>query len=245
MKKFAIMGLGTFGVRMLDELIKIGAEVIIIEQNKDLIEMYKPKASSAIVLEEISELSVRKILPSKVDTVIVDFGRKVELSVISTTILKNLGIANIVVRAQSDEHGRLLKTVGATRIIYPDSEAAKRTTPILAADLLLKFMPISKNLALAEVGIEARYVGKSLAESNIRKDMGVNIIARRKKESEDFIFMDDPEYKFEDDDVLLVVASEEHIYNFSGGKISLKNNLKKDGDIKPSIFKNLFSSKKV
>lgn len=101
------MGLGTFGVRMLDELIKIGAEVIIIEQNKDLIEMYKPKASSAIVLEEISELSVRKILPSKVDTVIVDFGRKVELSVISTTILKNLGIANIVVRAQSDEHGRL------------------------------------------------------------------------------------------------------------------------------------------
>ena len=179
------------------------------------------------------------------DTVIVDFGRKVELSVISTTILKNLGIANIVVRAQSDEHGRLLKTVGATRIIYPDSEAAKRTTPILAADLLLKFMPISKNLALAEVGVEARYVGKSLAESNIRKDMSVNIIARRKKESEDFIFMDDPEYKFEDDDVLLVVASEEHIYNFSGGKISLKNNLKKDGDIKPSIFKNLFSSKKV
>ena len=109
------MGLGTFGVRMLDELIKIGAEVIIIEQNKDLIEMYKSKASSAIVLEEISELSVRKILPSKVDTVIVDFGRKVELSVISTTILKNLGIANIVVRAQSDEHGRLLKTVGACR----------------------------------------------------------------------------------------------------------------------------------
>ncbi|MEL3913397.1 potassium channel family protein [Treponema pedis] len=237
MKKFAIMGLGTFGIRMLDELSKIGAEISIIDSDKDIVDKYKGKAASAHVIEDISETSLRKVLTSKTDTVIVDFTRKIELSVLSTTILKNIGIENIVVRAQSDEHGQLLQTVGATQIIYPDSEAAKRTTPILAAELLFKFMPIAKDLALAEVGIDKKYIGKSLIEANLRKDFCVNIVARRKKTNEEFVFMDDPNYKFEEDDVLLIVASEENIYAFTEGKIPGKTGLA------AAVFKNLFSGK--
>lgn len=237
MHKFAIMGLGTFGIRMLEELSKIGAETVIIEQNKDILDKYKNKAYSAYVIEEINETSLRKILPAKTDTVIVDFSRKIELSIIGTTILKNIGIKNIVTRAQSDEHGQLLKTVGATQVIYPDSEAAKRTTPILASELLFKFMPISKELALAEVGINKKYIGKSLIEADLRKNLGVNIVARRKKSSEEFVFMDDPDYIFEEDDVLLIVASEESVYAFTEGKPENKSGLA------ASVFKNLFSGK--
>lgn len=239
MKKFAIMGLGTFGIRMLEELSEIGADTIIIDQSQEVLDKYKSKAHSAHLLEEITETALRKILPSGTNTVIVDFSRKIELSIISTTLLKNIGIENIVVRAQSDEHGRLLHTVGATDIIYPDSEAAKRTTPILASELLFKFMPISKDLTLAEVGLAKKYIGKSLAEANLRKDLGINIIARRKAESEEFIFMDDPGYQFEEDDVLLIVASEENIYAFTEGKIGGKSK----GGLAASVLKNLFSGK--
>lgn len=239
MKKFAIMGLGTFGIRMLEELSKIGAETVIIDQSQEVLDKYKNKAHSVHLLEEINETALRKILPSGTNTVIVDFSRKIELSIISTTLLKNIGIKNIVVRAQSDEHGRLLQTVGATDIIYPDSEAAKRTTPILASELLFKFMPISNDLTLAEVGLAKKYIGKSLAEANLRKDLGINIVARRKAESESFIFMDDPDYRFEEDDVLLIVASEENIYAFTEGKIGEKS---KSG-LAVSVFKNLFSGK--
>ena len=239
MKKFAIMGLGTFGIRMLEELSEIGADTIIIDQSQEVLDKYKSKAHSIHLLEEISETSLRKILPLRTDAVIVDFSKKIELSIISTTFLKNIGIQNIVVRAQSDEHGRLLKAVGATQIIYPDSEAAKRTTPILASELLFKFMPISKDLTLAEVGIAKKYIGKSLVEANLRQDLGINIVARRKAESEEFIFMDDPDYKFEEDDVLLIVASEENIYGFTEGKIAGKSK----GSLAASVFKNLFSGK--
>lgn len=237
MKKFAIMGLGTFGIRMLEELSEIGAETVIIDQNKEVLDKYKTKAKTAYVLEEISETSLRKFIPSQTDTVIVDFTRKIELSIISTTFLKNIGIKNIVARAQSDEHGRLLKNAGATKIIYPDSEAAKRTTPILASELLLKFMPISKDLTLAEVGVAKKYVGKSLIEANLRHELGINIIARRKTATEEFIFMDDPDYQFEEDDVLLIVASEDNIYAFTEGRVKNKTG------IASSVLKNLFSKK--
>lgn len=240
MGKFAIIGLGTFGIRMMDELLKIGAEIIIIDQHKSLIEKYKNKVRAAHLMEEINEVSLRKFLSSKTDTVIVDFSRKMELSTLCTTILKNIGIKNIIAKAVSDEHGKLLTAVGATQIIYPDMEAAKRTTPILAADLLLKFMPISENLALAEVNIDTKYVGKTLIEANLRKDLSINIIARRKTVNEEFIFMDDPDYRLEKDDVLLIVGSEKHIFEFSGKKVIEKNE-----KTKPSLFKNLFSSKKT
>lgn len=239
MKKIAIMGLGTFGISMLNELFEIGAEIIIIDQNQEILDKYKTKAYSAQLLEEITETSLRKILSANVDTVIVDFSRKIELSIISTTLLKNIGIKNIIVKAQSNEHGTLLKTVGATQLIYPDIEAAKRTSPILASELLLKFMPISHDLTLAEVGVASKYVGKSLLEANLRKDLGINIIAHRKNSSEEYIFMDDPTYKFEEDDVLLIVASEDHIYSFTEGKIYGKE---KKG-LAGSVLRNLFSSR--
>ena len=224
----------------MDELLKIGAEIIIIDQHKSLIEKYKNKVRAAHLMEEINEVSLRKFLSSKTDTVIVDFSRKMELSTLCTTILKNIAIKNIIAKAVSDEHGKLLTAVGATQIIYPDMEAAKRTTPILAADLLLKFMPISENLALAEVNIDTKYVGKTLIEANLRKDLSINIIARRKTVNEEFIFMDDPDYTLEKDDVLLIVGSEKHIFEFSGKKVIEKNE-----KTKPSLFKNLFSSKKT
>lgn len=239
MSKFAIIGLGTFGIRMMEELVKIEADITILDQHKNLIEKYKKNARAAFVIQEISETVLRKFLSAKTDTVIVDLSRKMELSTLCTTILKNIGIKNIIAKAVSDEHGKLLHTVGATQIIYPDMEAAKRTIPILAADLLLKFMPISENLALAEVGICSKYIGKSLIEANLRKNSGINIIARRKTSTEEFVFMNDPSYTLEKDDVLLIVGSEKNIFKFSGKKI-----IEKDRSTGLSIFKNLFSSKK-
>ena len=96
MGKFAIIGLGTFGIRMMDELLKIGAEIIIIDQHKSLIEKYKNKVRAAHLMEEINEVSLRKFLSSKTDTVIVDFSRKMELSTLCTTILKNIGIPSLI-----------------------------------------------------------------------------------------------------------------------------------------------------
>ncbi len=234
MKQFAIIGLGTFGIRMLEELLSITNEIIIIDKDKDIIEKYKELAKLAYITDAINEAALRKIIPKEIDAVIVDLGGKIEVSLMTTNYLKKIGIKEIIVKAQTDEHGELLSMVGASKVIFPDREAAKRITPMLASSILFNFMPISQNLALAEVQPNEDCLGKTLLEANLRKNMGLNVVALRKRDSEEFHFINDPSYVFAEDDVLLVAGDERNITAFLG------TDIKKSGKSRVSIFRSLF-----
>jgi len=215
MKQFAIIGLGAFGLRMLEELLKITNEIIIIDKDREIIEKYKDQAKAAYITDAINETALTKIIPPEIDAVIVDLGGKVEASIMATNYLKKMGIKEIIAKAQTDEHGEVLQMVGATDVIFPDQEAAKRITPMLASSVLFNFMPISKNLALAETRVTEAAVGKTLLEANLRKNYGINVVAMKQGESEEFYFINDPSYVFTSTDTLLVVGSEENINRFS------------------------------
>lgn len=215
MKQFAIIGLGAFGLRMLDELLTITNEIIIIDKDKEIIDKYKDIAKAAYITDAINERALLKIIPPEIDAVIVDLGGKIEVSIMTTNYLKKMGIEEIIVKAQTDEHGEVLKMVGATEVIFPDREAAKRITPMLASSFLFNFMPISANLALAEVRANENCIDKTLLDANLRKTFGLNVVAMRKIDKGEFFFINDPAYCFTDQDVLLVAGSEDNINKFS------------------------------
>lgn len=234
MKQFAIIGLGAFGLRMLEELVEVTNEIIIIDKDKEIIEKYKDVAQAAYVTDAINEVALSKIIPDNIDAVIVDLGGKIEVSIMTTNYLKKLGVRNIMVKAQTDEHGEVLSMVGATQVIFPDREAAKRITPMLASSLLFNYLPISEKLALAEVRANSFCLGKTLIEANLRKEFGLNVVAMRKFDTEDFQFIRDPSYVFTEEDVLLVAGSEEGITQFSSLEKAAD---KKSGN---NYFKSLF-----
>ena len=215
MKQFAIIGLGAFGQRMLEELLLITNEIIIIDKDQEVINKYKDLAKAAYITDAINEMALKKVIPSEIDAVIVDLGGKIEVSIMTTNYLKRMNIKEIIVKAQTDEHGEVLKMVGATKIIFPDLEAAKRITPMLASSMLFNFLPISSNLSLAEVKANEYCIGKTLIDSNLRKQFGLNVVALGNINHEEFTFISDPSYEFKADDVLLVAGSEEAILQFS------------------------------
>lgn len=234
MKQFAIIGLGSFGLRMLEELLSITNEIIIIDKDKEIIEKYKDIAKAAYITDAINENALRKIIPPEIDAVIVDLGGKIEVSIMTTNYLKKFGIKEIIVKAQTDEHGEVLSLVGATKIIFPDREAAKRITPMLASSFLFNFMPISANLALAEVRANENCIGKTLLDANLRKSFGLNVVAMRKVDTGEFFFISDPAYSFTDEDILLVAGDEDHINKFSRNPERVQKRNVAD------LFRNLF-----
>lgn len=236
MKQFAIIGLGSFGLRMMEELLSITTELIIIDKDRETIEKYKDQAKAAYIADAINEVALSKIIPADIDAVVVDMGGKIELSLMVTNYLKKMGVRDIIVKAQTDEHGEVLSMLGATRIVFPDREAAKRITPMLVSSLLFNFMPISENLSLAEVQANEYCLGKTLIEANLRKEFGLNVVAIRKKDGGDFAFISDPSYTFEEQDILLVAGSEERIFAFSQNSEPARAAL-------GGLFRNLFPKK--
>jgi len=214
MKQFAIIGLSTFGQRMLDELIGSSAEILIVDRDREVIDLYRDQVTSAYVADVLKEETIRKIIPAEIDAVIIDLGDRVETSILLVHYLKKLGVRRIIAKAETDEHGEILEIVGAHQVVFPNKEAARRVAPPLVLSTVFNYMPISKGLVMAEVGVPPRLLGKSLIEADLRRNFKINAIAVSRSGQEEYEFVS-PAYVFTDSDILLVVGREEDLSQFS------------------------------
>jgi len=214
MKQFAIIGLSKFGQRMLEELADTGSEIILIDKDRERVDQYKDQVAAAYVADALNEDVLEKLVPKTIDTAIVDPGDQTEVSILVTHYLKKLGIREIIAKADSDEHEEILKLVGATRVVRPNTEAARRIAPFLVSSLVFSYLPISKELVIAEVKVPEQFYGKSLIEVDLRKQYRLNVIAYRKVDQEDYAFYA-PEYRLQADDVLLLAGDQEDVARFT------------------------------
>ena len=120
MLQIAILGLGSFGVRMLEELSAVGCEIIVVDRDAEKIEKYKTHARAVYITDVINKDSFMKIIPSNIDAAIVDFDHLLEPAILTTHYLHQMGIKNIVVQCENDTHGELLTLAGASQIVYPE-----------------------------------------------------------------------------------------------------------------------------
>jgi trk system potassium uptake protein TrkA len=211
MKQFVIIGLDIFGKRALEELIPLEVDILIIDKDKEVIQNYKDKVASAYVADVTQIEIIEKIIPRTIDTAIIDLGDKIEASILVTHYLKQLGVREIVVKAESDQHGNILKIIGATMVIFPNKEAAKKIIPLLVSPLLLNYFPISEELIIAEVKVPTQYMGKSVLDAHLREKYQLTIIAVKNNDQYRMIM---PEYIFNEGDIILVAGNETYISTF-------------------------------
>lgn len=218
MLQIAIIGLGPFGISMLQELNAVGSEIIIIDKKAEKIDKYKGLAKASYITDVINKESFVKIIPKHIDAAIVDFDDLLEPAILTTHYLQQMEISNIVVQASTETHGELLSMAGATQIVYPEQEAARRITPLLISKQLCNYIQLSSDFAIAEVEVIDELEGKTLAESNIRSKFGLNVIACRNTGNNEFETIPNPDYTFSKECNILV----------AGDKISIEKYIKKE-----------------
>lgn len=214
MKQFGLIGLGKFGRRILDELLKSDVEILILDKNSELIEQYKNQVADAYVADALNEETIRQTIPADIDVVILDTVDNIDVSILVTHYLKKIGVREIVAVAGTDQHGEILSAVGATRVVFPNKEAALRIAPTLVSSALFGYFPIAEDIAVAEIRSPERFVGMTLVESDIRNELGITVIAVRRATTDKFEFVS-AAYTLSAEDSLLIVAPEEAISKLS------------------------------
>ena len=214
MKQFAIIGLSYFGKNVLDELLELEADVLIIDKNREVIDQYKDQPVSAYVIDVLKESNLRQILPKTIDGVVIDMGDAIEASILATSYCRKIGIDKIIVKAETMEHAEILELVGASKIVFPNREAAKRITPLMISSNLLNYLPVSGKLVIAEITVPERFFGHTLLEVNLRKKYGLNLISVKNGDTEEYDLFS-PDYVFRPGDIALVSGTEELLEAFS------------------------------
>ncbi|MGC9364975.1 MAG: potassium channel family protein [Fidelibacterota bacterium] len=220
-KVFGIFGLGTFGLEVCRVISEKGGKVIAVDYQTELIEKVKNSVTQAVLIDSTDEESLKNAPIEDIDVAVVGIGENIESSILTTAVLKNLGVPYIISRAVSDIHAQVLKQVGATEVINIEIEEGKRVAGKLISPDIIDKVYIGQNQMLAEVMASKSMVGKSIVQLDLRKKLNINIISIKHHSTkiddmgnpvvEDIIDFPAPSTVIQKDDILVVVGREKDI----------------------------------
>ncbi len=221
-RTIAVFGLGNFGYEVCRVLADKGAQVIAVDNQEKLVNKIKNVVAQSILIDSTDIEGLRNAGLDTVDVAIVAIGENnIDSSILTTALLKNLGISVIIARAISDVHGQVLRQVGATEVINIEVDEGRRIATRLIAPDILDIIPISKNQTLAEVRVPKGLVGKSILQLNLRKKFNLNVISIKKVKTsideqgnpvqEETVLNPLPSDILQIDDILVVVGHDKDI----------------------------------
>lgn len=179
MKTFVVIGLGRFGTAIARELSALGHEVLAMDLAEDKVQRVADKVTHAVV-GDARDINVLKALGVRnFDCAVVAMGSDVGNSALVTLNLKELGLRQVVCKAQSHVHQRVLARIGADRVIFPEHEMGVKLAQGLSSSSVLNFIEFSEDYGIVELAVPRSWQGKTLRELDVRNAYHVTIIALR------------------------------------------------------------------
>ena len=185
MKRVGIIGAGTFGTSLASALAEKGAEVLLIDQNRDIIQECAAEVSKAIEGDATNIHTLEDAGFQECDVVVIAIASNLEGSVMATMNCKELGVDMVVAKANSEMHGKILKRVGADVVVYPNRDRAQRLAQTLMSKGSVDLLEISDGFSVAEIDVPEPLKGKSLADAQVRNKYNVTVLCVRRLAEED------------------------------------------------------------
>lgn len=207
-KRFAVIGSGSFGYYVAKALYEKKNEVIAIDRSKERIQAIEPHCTSAIVQDATDFEALKGLGLDEMDAVIVSTGANIKPSILICFHLGRLEIEHIIIKAEDDDHGEILKQLGATEIIRPGMDMAHRLALRLTSPNILDFLPLEAEYTIAQVDAPPSFIGKSLIELNLRKRYKVNIIAVKEQAPERFVMVPSADFAIKESDIMVILGKE-------------------------------------
>ena len=183
MKQFAVIGLGRFGSSVAKSLAEKKQEILAIDKNEDLVHDIMDIVTKAVCLDATDEKAAKSVGLQNVDVAICGIGTDIEASILVTLMLKDLNIPEIVCKATTMEHKKVLEKIGATKVILPEKDTGERiaATLVSISNKVLDHISLFGNSSIIEIIAPEEFVGQTLRDLDMRALYGVNIIAIKKK----------------------------------------------------------------
>ena len=217
-KEFAVIGLGRFGGSICRTLVELGVDVLAIDNSIERVNHFSSIASHAVVADSTDEPALRSLGIRNYDHVIVAIGENIQASILTTIILKELGVKEITVKATNDYHEKVLRKIGADRIIHPERDMGIRVAHQVVSKNVVDYLDLNDNHSIVEVVVTKEMVNKSLIELNVRSKFGINVVALKREGN--IIVSPKPTDIIVENDILIIIGADEDINKFEKSYLS-------------------------
>jgi trk system potassium uptake protein TrkA len=165
----------------------------------------------ALIVDVRDFHSLSSVVTSEFDEAIVSMGKSLESSILATLHLKKIGVKRIWAKATTEDHAAILKSVGASEIIFPERETARRLAAQLINPTLLDFVPLEEDYRVMDVAPPDSFYGHTLIDLDLRRRFGVFVLAIKKLVPTRFVFMPLPDFVIKPSDIMVMIGKEQDL----------------------------------
>lgn len=186
--KFIVFGLGNFGSSLSEQLVQLGHEVIGVDENMEKVDRYKHTITHTIAMDSTNREAIEQLPLNNTDAVIVGIGENEGANILTTALLKQIGVKRIVCRITSPIQRVVLEAMNIEEFVNPEVSSAERLALKLDLPGVINSFQINPDYRLLEVGIPDRYVGKTIEELELAQRYNLVLVTILKEVSRKNIF---------------------------------------------------------
>ena len=184
-KEYVVIGLGQFGMSIAQTLMQNDCEVLALDINEKRTRAIADSVTCAVTgnvmdAELLAGLGIRNF-----DGAVIAIGENMEASIMATMVVNELGVPHILAKAQSELHAKILRKVGADRVVLPEWEMGIRYANNMVHDNFFDAVELSPDISMMEINVRREWEGKSLKQLNMRAKYKINVIGIKSEDGFD------------------------------------------------------------
>lgn len=205
-KQFAVIGIGRFGFSIASTLSDMGFDVLAIDADEERTQMVSNRVTHAVTADSTDEEALRALGIRNFDVVVVAIGENIQASILTTLIIKDFAGPQVVVKAQNELHGKVLRKIGADMVVFPERDMGVRVAHHLTSPNIIDYIEISPDYSILELQVTPAMVGRNLQELDIRAKYKCNVMAIKLEGGTELNISPNAEDRLNVNDVLVVVG---------------------------------------
>ncbi|MGH8792087.1 MAG: potassium channel family protein [Stackebrandtia sp.] len=197
----AVIGLGRFGGAVAESLVRLGHEVLAIDERAEVVQSWSETLTHVVQADSTDATVLHQLGIAEFNRVVVAIGTDIEASVLTVLSVEEAGVSEIWAKAITAKHGAILHRVGAHHVVYPEAAMGERVAHLVTGKMI-DFMEFDDGFAIVKTRAPAEASGRTLADAKLRSKYGVTVVGVKRPE-EDFTYAR-PETEVNDGDLLIV-----------------------------------------
>lgn len=186
-KSYAVIGLGQFGTAVLEQLIENGADVIAIDNSEEAVKKVSNKLTTAFIADSTEEGVLKNLGVGDVDTAIVAFGENDKATILTTVILRELGVRHIIVRVDNEYYVPIMKKLGASEVVSPQKSAGASLANRLGSFDYKDFYKLDRKYSVVSIMVNQAFIPATIMELKPKEKYGVNVLLVVRQDGKSFV----------------------------------------------------------
>ncbi len=214
MKKIIVFGAGTFGKRVATRAADLGSDVTCVDRVSDRLKGIKDYVSSVQVLECRDEKAVKEKLRSGFDVAIIAMHRDFSTVLLLVIYTREMGIKQIIARAETAMQKQVLEKLGVEEIILPEWEMGQRIAERLALNKSDQ-LALTSDMGIVHIPVPQKLIGRRIDDLSPLDKYALKLIfVRREYLDQNFSRVIEPsegETELIEDDFLVILGKPRRI----------------------------------